>query len=93
MTCPAPGEGAADPAAAFSEFGAAAVGPVLSGQPIGAYQEIAASLDMTEGAVKTAVHRLRKRYRALLKEAVRDTVSANEEIDSELHYLLEALGG
>ncbi len=34
MTCPAPGEGAADPAAAFSEFGAAAVGPVLSEQQL-----------------------------------------------------------
>lgn len=54
------------------------------------YREAAAELAMTEGAVKTAVHRLRKRYGALLRKEVGDTVAA-EELDAELRHLLEVI--
>ncbi|MCF7731802.1 MAG: sigma-70 family RNA polymerase sigma factor, partial [Akkermansiaceae bacterium] len=39
------------------------------------YAELAARLDMTEGAARVAAHRLRKRYRALLTEAISRTLS------------------
>jgi hypothetical protein len=43
------------------------------------------------GAVKTLIHRLRKRYSALLREEVGRTVSDPDEIDGEIHALCEAL--
>jgi len=55
------------------------------------YSEMAAKLDMTEGAVKVAVHRLRKRYRQLLREEIAQTVSSEEQIQQEIRDLLTAL--
>ena len=46
---------------------------------------------ITIGAVKTHIHRLRKRYTALLREEVGRTVSDPAEIDEEIHALCEAL--
>ncbi len=57
------------------------------------YREVAAELGMTESAVKVAVHRLRKRYGALLREEVERTVGDPAETDGELRFLLAALGG
>ena len=56
------------------------------------YAEIGARLDMAEGAVKVAVHRLRQRFRELLREEVAQTVSRPEEIDGELRHLIAILG-
>jgi RNA polymerase sigma factor (sigma-70 family) len=56
-----------------------------------AYADVARVLDMTEGAVKVAVHRLRDRYRALLRAEIAETVATPEEIEDELRYLLAAL--
>jgi RNA polymerase sigma-70 factor (ECF subfamily) len=53
--------------------------------------EIAARLGMSEGAVKVAVHRLRRRYRALLRAAIAETVGSEAELDDELRYLVEVL--
>lgn len=55
------------------------------------YQQVADQLGMTEGAVKVAVHRLRRRYRELLKEHIAQTVSSPEEIDDELRQLFAAV--
>ena len=49
-------------------------------------------LGMTEGAVKVAVHRLRRRYRELLKEEIAQTVADPAEIDEELRELFAAVG-
>jgi RNA polymerase sigma-70 factor (ECF subfamily) len=57
------------------------------------YAEIGARLDMTEGAVKVAVHRLRRRYRELLREEVAQTVASHDEIEQELRHLLAILRG
>jgi RNA polymerase sigma-70 factor (ECF subfamily) len=46
---------------------------------------------MQETAVKNLVHRLRERYRALLREEVSETVGGSDEIDDELRYLCAAL--
>jgi RNA polymerase sigma factor (sigma-70 family) len=55
------------------------------------YQQIAAALGKTEGAVKVAVHRLRRRCRELLLEQIAQTVSDPQEVDDELRDLFEAV--
>jgi RNA polymerase sigma-70 factor (ECF subfamily) len=55
------------------------------------YDEVANRLHVTVGAVKTLIHRLRKRYAALLRQEVGRTVSDPAEIDEEVHALCEAL--
>jgi RNA polymerase sigma-70 factor (ECF subfamily) len=56
------------------------------------YAELAASLQMTEGAVRVAVHRLRGDYRKLLRETIADLVSDPADVEEELRYLQEILG-
>jgi DNA-directed RNA polymerase specialized sigma24 family protein len=55
------------------------------------YEEVANRLQVTTGGVKTLIHRLRKRYTALLREEVGRTVSDPAEVDEEIHALCEAL--
>lgn len=56
------------------------------------YKELAVRLGLQEGAVRVAVHRLRKRYREILRLAIADTVSDTGEVEDEFRYLLEVLG-
>jgi RNA polymerase sigma-70 factor (ECF subfamily) len=56
------------------------------------YREVADELAMSEGAVKVAVHRMRRRYRDLLKEEIAQTVASPESQEDELRELLAALG-
>lgn len=56
------------------------------------YKEIAEELDLSEGAVKVAVHRLRQKYRDSLRNEIAQTVENAEDIDDELRCLLSALG-
>ena len=58
-----------------------------------AYSEIASRLDTTEGAVKVAVHRLRARYRELLRAEIADTVASASEVEEEIRNLFAALAG
>ncbi len=59
--------------------------PFLGGETDTApYRDIAATLEMTEGAVKVAVHRLRRRCRALLLSELAHTVADPSEVDDEL---------
>ena len=53
--------------------------------------EAAARLGVNEGAVKVAIHRLRRRFREVIKNEIGQTVSDRAQVDAELHYLLEAL--
>src|SRR2546429_3561213 len=55
------------------------------------YATFARILGLRETAVKSLVHRLRERYRTLLREEVAETVSGPNEIDDELRYLCAAL--
>jgi RNA polymerase sigma factor (sigma-70 family) len=55
------------------------------------YAEVANRLQVTTGAVKTLIHRLRKQYTALLRDEVGRTVSDPAEIDEEIHALCDAL--
>jgi len=59
--------------------------------PPGGYEEWARRLGSTEGAVKVAVHRLRKRFQRVLRDAIAETVSTEAEIEDELKYLMSAL--
>lgn len=56
------------------------------------YREIADRLAVTEGAVKVAVHRLRRRYRELLRSAIANTVSSPDEVEDELRALFAVVG-
>jgi RNA polymerase sigma-70 factor (ECF subfamily) len=53
--------------------------------------EIAAKLAMTENAVKQAFHRLRQRYRELLREEIAHTVMLPGDIEDELRHLIAVL--
>jgi RNA polymerase sigma-70 factor (ECF subfamily) len=55
------------------------------------YAEMAVPLNMTEGAVKVSVHRLRQRYGELLRTEVAHTVSTPDEVNEELRYLLAVI--
>jgi RNA polymerase sigma factor (sigma-70 family) len=57
-----------------------------------AHLEVAEQLGMTEGAVKVAAHRLRRRYRKLLKEEIARTIVDPEALEDELGELLAVLG-
>ena len=65
--------------------------PSLTGQDDQPREEIAAKLNMTESAVKVAVHRLRQRYGNLLRAVIAETVSSQEDLDDELRYLVAVL--
>jgi len=56
------------------------------------YAEIAARLRLTEAAVKMAVHRLRGRYRELLRAEIAETVDTLEEVEEEIRHLFAAFG-
>jgi RNA polymerase sigma factor (sigma-70 family) len=55
------------------------------------YAELAAGFGMSEGAVKVAVHRLRRRYRELLRGEIAETLVETEDIDGELRHLFSVL--
>src|SRR4030042_1465670 len=55
------------------------------------YQNMAAELEVTEGSVRVAVHRLRRRYRKLLRDEIAQTVGGEDQIDEEMECLFAAL--
>jgi RNA polymerase sigma factor (sigma-70 family) len=69
-------------------FGALA--PFLTGDG-GDYTSVAVRLGVKEGALRTAVSRLRREYRQALREEVGRTVDAQAEVDAELKHLLAVL--
>jgi RNA polymerase sigma-70 factor (ECF subfamily) len=65
---------------------------VLTAEPDATpYATIAAELGMTEGAIQVAVHRLRRRYGAVLRREIAATVADPSEVDDEIHALFTAL--
>jgi RNA polymerase sigma-70 factor (ECF subfamily) len=55
------------------------------------YAQAAIGLGMSEGAIRTAVHRLRHRYGELLRLEVAQTVTSVDDLEDELHHLLNIL--
>jgi RNA polymerase sigma-70 factor (ECF subfamily) len=69
-----------------------ALKPWLSGDTENISQAEAASrLGVNEGAIKVAIHRLRRRFREVIKNEIRQTVSDHAQVDAEMRSLLEAL--
>jgi DNA-directed RNA polymerase specialized sigma24 family protein len=66
--------------------------PSLAGGPGGQhFAAIAKALGMTAGAVQTAAHRLRRRYRELVRDEIASTIDDPAEIDAEIRDLFAAL--
>ena len=57
------------------------------------YIELAARFGLSEEAIKSAAHRMRRRFRELLREAVAETLTDSAEVDDELRSLMAAVGG
>lgn len=55
------------------------------------YQDLGARLGMSESAVKSAVVRMRRRHREILREEIAQTVSQTKEIDEEVRHFLAIL--
>ena len=55
------------------------------------YADAARTLGLSEGAVKVAVHRLRRRFRDALVKEIAETVSDPADIDGEIRHLLQAV--
>jgi len=64
---------------------------LIGGRESQPYVQLAAKLGMNEGAVKVAVHRLRKRYRQLLRAEIAETMVGTENLDEELRHLVAVL--
>jgi len=62
---------------------------LLGERPGETYAQLGSRLGLSETAVKVTVHRLRRRYRELLREEVAHTVTRPEELEAEMQYLLE----
>jgi hypothetical protein len=55
------------------------------------YAEVAPHLGLTEGALRVAAHRLRRRYRDLFREEIAHTVADPAEIEEEIRHLIGVL--
>jgi RNA polymerase sigma-70 factor (ECF subfamily) len=55
------------------------------------YRQMAAELSMSAGAVRVAAHRLRRRYREVLRDEIAQTVTTEDQIDQEIRDLFAAL--
>jgi DNA-directed RNA polymerase specialized sigma24 family protein len=64
---------------------------LIGGSVLPSYDEASARMGLPRATVKTHVHRLRQRYREIVRREVARTVSSPHEIDEELRYLCNAL--
>jgi RNA polymerase sigma-70 factor (ECF subfamily) len=68
--------------------------PFESGdQNASSYAQVAAELGLTESAVKSAIFRMRQRYRELVREEVANTVEDPAEVDAEIRHLISVISG
>jgi RNA polymerase sigma-70 factor (ECF subfamily) len=82
--------------AEFAAKDEASVFDALKGTLTGAEpprEELAKQLGMNAGALKVAVHRLRHRYREVLRAEIAETVDSSSEVDEEMRYLARMLRG
>ena len=64
---------------------------LLAGEEPATYAAMAASLGMTEGAVRTAIYRMRQRYGALFRTEIAQTVTSLSEMEDEIRHFLGVL--
>jgi len=65
--------------------------PFLSGDAVSSSKELAAELGMSDGALRVALHRLRRQYTAVLRSTIAETVDRPEDVDDELRHLLDVV--
>lgn len=63
---------------------------LTAGKAESAHRQAAAALGMEEGTVRVAVHRLRKRYRQLLRDEIANTLAGASMVDEEMRALFGA---
>jgi RNA polymerase sigma-70 factor (ECF subfamily) len=63
----------------------------VAGESDVSFGKTAAQLGLTESAVKSVVHRLRQRYRELVREEIAHTVADPAEIDEEIRHLIAVI--
>jgi RNA polymerase sigma-70 factor (ECF subfamily) len=63
----------------------------VAGESEATWRDAAAELGLSEGAMKAAVHRLRERYRVLLRDEIAQTVADPAEIEEEVRYLIRVI--
>lgn len=68
-----------------------ALAPTITAQDTPSYGDLAQQLDMSEGALRVAVHRLRREFGSALRETVLETVENTADVEDELRYLLQVL--
>ncbi len=64
---------------------------LLLGQSDTPYADLASEMNTSEGALKVAIHRLRKRYRELFRQEIADTVADPAEVEAEMRFLADVL--
>ena len=79
--------------AEFAESGKGAqferMKPLLAGDETRVpYADLASEVNTTEGALKTAIHRLRRRYRKILRDEIAQTVGHPDEVQKKIRYLV-----
>ncbi len=65
---------------------------LMAGKGESAQSDVAKTLGMEEGAVRVAIHRLRKRYRVLLRDEIAQTLADESQVDEEMRALFGAFG-
>ena len=65
----------------------------LSGGDTDSFAESGKRLNLSEGAARVAAHRLKKRYREILRESIGETVADPSEVEDEIRYLISILSG
>ena len=68
-----------------------ALRPLLTGRDLDSHERIAASLNVTEGTLRVALHRLRKQFASALRDVILETVETPEEVELELQHLLDVV--
>ena len=63
----------------------------INTKSVPSYEAVAAQLEVSVGALKTLIHRLRRQYTTLVREEISQTVSESADLDTEIHHLCEAL--
>jgi RNA polymerase sigma factor (sigma-70 family) len=64
---------------------------LLADEEPASYGEVARRLEMTEGAVRTAIYRIRQRYGQLFRDEIAHTVTGLEEIEEEIRHFVKIL--
>lgn len=77
---------APDKAAVFEQFKG-----LVAGERDISCADVAVRMGMPESTVKSILHRLRKHYRALVREEIAQTVADANEIDEEIQYLIKVV--